>query len=231
MAKKNKNITPLYTYDQPKSTISEKFRGIRSNIMFSNANAEITDIIVASEKTAAGKSTIAANIAITYAQAGYKTLLIDGDMRKPTQHYVFDVTNNNGLSNYMLGRAMYQDAVKETFVANLFVLTSGPIPPNPSELIGSEKFKTVYQQLKQEFDFIVIDTPPVTSVTDAQLYAINVANCILVIDSEKNDKNEVKKAKELIEISGAKVIGVVLNKMPKDKSSNYYYYYGDDSNY
>ncbi|PTF52939.1 capsular biosynthesis protein, partial [Staphylococcus cohnii] len=105
MAKKNKNITPLYTYDQPKSTISEKFRGIRSNIMFSNANAEITDIIVASEKTAAGKSTIAANIAITYAQAGYKTLLIDGDMRKPTQHYVFDVTNNNGLSNYMLGRA------------------------------------------------------------------------------------------------------------------------------
>ena len=230
MAKKNKNITPLYTYDQPKSTISEKFRGIRSNIMFSSANAEIKDIIVASEKTGAGKSTIAANIAITYAQAGYKTLIIDGDMRKPTQHYVFDVMNNNGLSNFMLDRAMYKDAIKKTFVENLSVLTSGPIPPNPSELIGSEKFKTVYQQLKQDFDFIVIDTPPVTSVTDAQLYSTNVANCILVIDSEKNDKNEVKKAKELIETSGAKVIGAVLNKMPKDKSSSYYYYYGDDGN-
>lgn len=230
MTKKNKNISPLYTYDKPKSTISEKFRGIRSNIMFSNANAEITDVIITSEKPAAGKSTIAANIAITYAQAGYKSLLIDGDMRKPTQHYIFDVTNNNGLSNFMLDRAMYQDAIKETFVENLFVLTSGPIPPNPSELIGSEKFKTVYQQLKQDFDFIVIDTPPITSVTDAQLYATNVASCILVIDSEKNDKNEVKKAKYLIETSGAKVIGVVLNKMPKDKSSNYYYYYGDDSN-
>ncbi|WP_204180232.1 MULTISPECIES: polysaccharide biosynthesis tyrosine autokinase [unclassified Staphylococcus] len=230
MAKKKKKISPLYTYDKPKSTISEKFRGIRSNIMFSNANAEISDVIVTSEKPAAGKSTIAANIAITYAQAGYKTLIIDGDMRKPTQHYIFDLTNNNGLSNFMIEKALYQDAIKDVFVDNLFVLTSGPTPPNPSELIGSEKFKTVYQQLKQDFDFIVVDTPPIMSVTDAQLYAINVRACILVIDSEKNDKKEVKKAKELITTSGAKVIGVVLNKMPKDKSSSYYYYYGDDSN-
>lgn len=230
MAKKNKGaskISPLYTYDKPKSIISEKFRGIRSNIMFSNADKEISSILITSEKASSGKSTISANIAITYAQAGYRTLIIDGDMRRATQHYVFNLTNNSGLSNLIIGKTLEIDAIKETHIENLDVLTSGPVPPNPSELITTRKFRELYQKLATEYDFIIIDTPPVNTVTDAQLYAQIVRDCILVIDSEKSDKNEVKKAKELIEQSNGKVIGAVLNKAAKDNSSSYYNYYGD----
>lgn len=226
--KKEKAVFPLYVYDNPKSTISEKFRGIRSNIMFSGANTEIKSLLITSEKPASGKSTITANIAITYAQAGYRTLVIDGDMRKPTQQNIFDLTNHSGLSNLIIGKVLQTDAIKETHIENLNVLTSGPVPPNPSELIASTNFHELFSKLSDEFDFILIDTPPVTTVTDAQLYAQNVRECILVIDGSKNEKNEVKKAKELLIKSGGKVIGAVLNKMTIEKGSSYYYYYGDE---
>lgn len=228
MSKKNKKINTLITQDQPKSTISEKFRSIRSNIMFSNANSEITDILITSEKPGAGKSTIAANVAITYAQAGYKVLIIDGDMRKPSLHYIFNETNQQGLSNLIIGRVMDYDAIKPTEINNLDLLTSGPVPPNPSELIGSKKFSALYQRMTEKYDFIVIDTPPVTTVTDAQIYARTVENIVLVVDVEKNDKNEIKKAKKLIENTGNHVLGVVLNKTKPTKSSSYYYYYGEE---
>lgn len=228
MSKKKKSNTTLITNDKPKSTISEKFRSIRSNIMFSRANNEIRDVLITSEKPGAGKSTIAANIAVTYAQAGYKTLIIDGDMRKPSQHYIFDVTNQNGLSNLIIGRTMRHEALKQTEIGNLDILSSGPVPPNPSELIGSQKFATIYQMLLEDYDFIVLDTPPVTTVTDAQIYARTVDNTILIIDVEKNDRNEVKNAQKLIENTGSHIIGTVLNKTKATKSSSYYYYYGEE---
>ncbi|MDW3790415.1 tyrosine-protein kinase [Staphylococcus saprophyticus] len=228
MVKKKITLSPLYVHEKPKSTISEKFRGIRSNIMFSNAENEIGSLLVTSEKTASGKSTISANIAVTYAQAGYKTLIIDGDMRKPTQHYIFDLPNNSGLSNLIINKATYSDSIKESNVDNLAILTAGPTPPNPSELITSSKFETIFNELLDHYDFIVIDTPPVNTVTDAQVYAQTVKNCVLVIDAEKNNKIEVKKAKDLLNKSDGKLLGAVLNKMPVDKNSSYYYYYGED---
>ncbi|MGX5789507.1 polysaccharide biosynthesis tyrosine autokinase [Staphylococcus equorum] len=228
MEKKKVTTNPLYVHDKPKSTISEKFRGIRSNIMFSNADKEISNVLITSEKPFSGKSTISANIAVTYAQAGYKTLIIDGDMRKPTQHYIFDLPNNNGLSSLIINKATYGEAIKESEVDNLGILTAGPNPPNPSELISSNKFKEIYNELLVHYDFIVIDTPPVNTVTDAQIYAQTIGNCALVIDAEKNNRNEVKKAKDLITKSGGKLLGAILNKMPLDKSSSYYYYYGDE---
>ncbi|RIM06821.1 polysaccharide biosynthesis tyrosine autokinase [Staphylococcus equorum] len=228
MAKKKRTISPLYVHDKPKSTISEKFRGIRSNIMFSNADKEINSLLITSEKPSSGKSTISANIAVTYAQAGYKTLIIDGDMRKPTQHYLFDLDNNSGLSSLTINKATYSEAIKETNVENLGILTAGPNPPNPSELISSNRFGEIYNELLKHYDFVVIDTPPVNTVTDAQIYAQIVGNCALVIDAEKNNKNEVKKAQDLITKSGGKLLGAILNKMPLDKSSSYYYYYGDE---
>lgn len=228
MKKKQRNIALLYVYDKPKSTISEKFRGIRSNIMFSNVDKEIRGLLITSERPSSGKSTISANIAVTYAQAGYKTLLIDGDMRKPTQHYLFDLDNNSGLSSLTINKATYGEAIKETKVDNLGILTAGPNPPNPSELIASNKFKEIYNELLKHYDFIVIDTPPINMVTDAQIYAQTIVNCALVIDAEKNNRNEVKKAKDLITKSGGKLLGAILNKMPLDKSSSYYYYYGDE---
>ncbi|MBL7564622.1 polysaccharide biosynthesis tyrosine autokinase [Staphylococcus saccharolyticus] len=229
MAKKRKKLeNPLFVNDKPKSIISEKFRGIRSNIMFSRANDEITSIIVTSEKSAAGKSVVSANIATTYAQAGYKTLIIDGDMRKPTQNYLFEEANYDGLSNLIIGKSDYDKAIRTTRVNNLDLLTSGPIPPNPSELIDSERFYEIYNELVQRYDFVLIDTPPVNTVTDAQVFIQYVGDTIIVIDSEDNNKNEVKRAKSLIDKAGGKVIGAVLNKTPKDKSSSYYSYYGED---
>ena len=228
MAKKKRAISPLYVHDKPKSTVSEKFRGIRSNIMFSNAENEINSLLVTSEKTASGKSTITANIAVTYAQAGYKTLIIDGDIRKPTQHYIFDLSNNSGLSNLIINKTTYSESIKETKVDNLAILTAGPTPPNPSELIASSKFEDIFNELLTHYDFIVVDTPPVNTVTDAQIYAQTVGNCVLVIDAEKNNKNEVKKAKDLLGKAGGKLLGAVLNKMSIDKNSSYYYYYGEE---
>lgn len=229
MAKKRKRLEqPLFVNDQPKSIISEKFRGIRSNIMFSRANDEIISLIVTSEKPAAGKSVISANIASTYAQAGYRTLIIDGDMRKPTQNYLFEVANYDGLSNLIIGKSDYDRAIRSTRVPNLDLLTSGPIPPNPSELIDSDAFHEIYNELLRRYDFVLIDTPPVNTVTDAQVYSQYVKDAIMVVDVEKNNKNEVKKAKTLIEKAGGKLIGAVLNKTPKDKTSSYYSYYGEE---
>ncbi|HAR4106833.1 TPA: polysaccharide biosynthesis tyrosine autokinase [Staphylococcus aureus] len=224
MSKKENTTTTLFVYEKPKSTISEKFRGIRSNIMFSKANGEVKRLLVTSEKPGAGKSTVVSNVAITYAQAGYKTLVIDGDMRKPTQNYIFNEQNNNGLSSLIIGRTTMSEAITSTEIENLDLLTAGPVPPNPSELIGSERFKELVDLFNKRYDIIIVDTPPVNTVTDAQLYARAIKDSLLVIDSEKNDKNEVKKAKALMEKAGSNILGVILNKTKVDKSSSYYHY-------
>ncbi|HGO3281203.1 TPA: type 8 capsular polysaccharide synthesis protein Cap8B [Staphylococcus aureus] len=228
MSKKENTTTTLFVYEKPKSTISEKFRGIRSNIMFSKANGEVKRLLVTSEKPGAGKSTVVSNVAITYAQAGYKTLIIDGDMRKPTQNYIFNEQNNNGLSSLIIGRTTMSEAITSTEIENLDLLTAGPVPPNPSELIASERFKELVDLFNKRYDIIIVDTPPVNTVTDAQLYARAIKDSLLVIDSEKNDKNEVKKAKALMEKAGSNILGVILNKTKVDKSSSYYHYYGDE---
>ncbi|MRE71912.1 polysaccharide biosynthesis tyrosine autokinase [Mammaliicoccus sciuri] len=226
---KNRNDSPLITIDKPKSVISEKFRGIRTNILFSTADNEVQTIVFTSEKPAAGKSTISANVAITYAQAGYKTLLIDGDMRKPTQHYLFNTNNIDGLSNLIIKKSDISKAIHTTDEEYLDVLTSGPIPPNPSELIGSENLVKIMEELKKIYDFIIIDTPPVNTVTDAQLFSEIAKYVVYVVDVKNNDRSAVKKGKELIEKAGAKILGVVLNKASEDKSSSSYYYYGEES--
>ena len=220
--------TTLYAEDKRKSIVSEKLRGIRSNIMFSHAE-EIKSVLITSEKTKAGKSIVSANIAITYAQVGYKTLIIDGDMRKPTQHYQFETSNYDGLSNLIIGNSDFDKAIRSTRVKNLDLLTSGPIPPNPSELIASESFKKIFEHLQKKYDFILIDTPPIVSVTDAQVFLQYVPNCVLIIDAQKNNRSEVKKAKQLVEQANGHVIGAILNKTAQEKSSNYYYYYGENS--
>ncbi|WP_347108511.1 polysaccharide biosynthesis tyrosine autokinase [Staphylococcus ureilyticus] len=222
--KKRKALkTPLIVEDNPKSIISEKFRGIRSNIMFSGSNNEINNIIVISEKPTSGKSIVSANIAITYSQAGYKTLLIDGDMRKPTQQYLFECSNYDGLSNLIIEKSDFDRAIKSTRIENLDVLTSGPVPPNPSELIASKRFEKIFKKLKEMYDFILIDTPPIVTVTDAQVFLQYVPECVMVIDVEKNNKNELKKAKQLIENADGRILGAILNEMHKEKGSNYYY--------
>ncbi|KXA45639.1 capsular biosynthesis protein [Staphylococcus sp. HMSC072B07] len=230
MKKKSKAINnPLMTHYDPKSVISEKFRGIRTNIMFSTANDDVKTLVITSEKPGVGKSLVSANIAVTYAQAGYKTLLIDGDMRKPTQHYMFNTSNIDGLSNLIISKSYFEKAITKTEIDNLDLLTSGPIPPNPSELIGSIQFQNHLEELKEIYDFIIIDTPPVNTVTDAQLFSEISGYAALVINVKNNDRKSILKSKELIENTGAKVLGVVLNKTEHEKNSSYYAYYGEES--
>nr|WP_315293757.1 polysaccharide biosynthesis tyrosine autokinase [Mammaliicoccus lentus] len=230
MAKKvEKEVTTLITHKKPKAVVSEKFRGIRTNILFSTADEDIQTLLVTSDKPSSGKSTVSSNIAITYAQAGFKTLLIDGDMRKPTQHYIFNKNNINGLSNVIINKSSFDETVYDTEILNLDLLTSGPIPPNPSELIGSSNMLEIFDEIKLEYDFIIVDTPPVNTVTDAQLFGELTKNAVFIIDLEENNKESVKKGKDLLEKSGTKILGAILNKAPLDKSSSSYYYYGEES--
>ncbi|OFL49106.1 capsular biosynthesis protein [Nosocomiicoccus sp. HMSC067E10] len=229
MAKKKKTINPLETYENPKSVLSEKFRGIRTNITFSTPDGNVNAIVIIAERPDVGKSSISANTAITYAQSGMKTLIIDGDMRKPTQHYLFQEANARGLSTAIVEGEPIEHYVIPTRVNNLSLLTAGPIPPNPSELIASERFKEIFEELKTQYDMIIIDTPPILTVTDAQLFAKLTNNAVLVIDASQNNRNEVMRGKELVEKSGARILGVILNKATIDQStSSYYYYYGEE---
>ncbi|UBH23092.1 CpsD/CapB family tyrosine-protein kinase [Macrococcus armenti] len=220
LTKERKLITHLY----PKSTISEQYRMIRSNIMFSGVDNEIKKLVVTSAAPSAGKSTTAANIAVAYAQAGKSVLLIDGDLRKPTVHYTFETKNVFGLSNLITDQINLEQAVQNTKVENLSIMTSGPIPPNPSELLSSKKFKDLIQSFEQYFDMIIIDTPPVLAVTDAVIMSTVVDGTIIVTNVETNNKHHLLKAKEVLEKSDVNILGVVLNNVEKSGKDDYYYY-------
>ncbi|PTJ72575.1 capsular biosynthesis protein [Staphylococcus hyicus] len=228
-SKKHKKTTTnkkkLIVDHTPKSPVSEQFRGIRTNISFSNVNDDLTSVVITSARPSSGKSTVSANLAITYAQSNYRTLIIDADMRKPTQHFIFELSNKEGLSSLLSGQSSGDIAIKQTHIDNLDVLTSGPVPPNPSEMLNSKAFRNVFESAQEVYDFIVIDTPPVNSVTDSQLVAKVSKQVVLVIDVNNNNRKEIQRAKDLLEKSGANLLGVVLNKL-KGKSDEYYAYYG-----
>ncbi|TDM43729.1 polysaccharide biosynthesis tyrosine autokinase [Macrococcoides canis] len=220
LPKERKLITHLY----PKSTISEQYRMIRSNIMFSGIDNEIKKLVVTSAAPSAGKSTTAANIAVAYAQAGKNVLLIDGDLRKPTVQYTFETKNVFGLSNLITDQINMEQAVQNTQVENLSIMTSGPIPPNPSELLASNRFKELINSFEQYFDMIIIDTPPVLAVTDAVIMSTLVDGTILVTNVETNNKHHLLKSKEVLQKSDANLLGVVLNNVEKSSKDDYYYY-------
>ncbi|TDM34392.1 CpsD/CapB family tyrosine-protein kinase [Macrococcoides canis] len=223
LPKERKLITHLY----PKSTISEQYRMIRSNIMFSGIDHEIKKIVVTSAAPSAGKSTTAANIAVAYAQAGKNVLLIDGDLRKPTVQYTFETKNVFGLSNLITNQINLAQAIQNTQVENLSIMTSGPIPPNPSELLTSNRFKELVSNFEEYFDMIIIDTPPVLAVTDAVIMSTLVDGTILVTNVETNNKHHLIKAKEVLQKSNANILGIVLNNVEKSSEDDYYYeYYG-----
>jgi len=215
----------LISMTAPKSPIAEQFRTIRTNIQFSSVDQELQTMIVTSSGPAEGKSTTTANMAVVFAQQGKRVLLIDADLRKPTVHYTFRTENHIGLSNVLTRQASLEEAVTVTAQDKLWVLPSGPIPPNPSELLGSKGMQTLLEQAKDEYDVIILDTPPVLAVTDAQVLANLADGVVLVVSSGKTETDAAKKAKELLESAKAKILGVVLNNK-KVEDSQYYYYYG-----
>lgn len=216
----------LITNINPRSPISEQYRTIRTNLQFSAVDTELQTMLFTSSGASEGKSTTVANVAVVYAQQGKRVLLIDADLRKPTVHYSFRVDNVRGLSNLLVDNIPFDDVVHETNIENLHVVTCGPIPPNPSELLASKKMDSMIEELKKVYDVILIDSPPVLAVTDAQILSALVDGVVLVVRSKETEIEAAQKAVELLQASKAKILGAILNGQDKKNSNNYYYYYG-----
>ncbi|KPB05747.1 CpsD/CapB family tyrosine-protein kinase [Bacillus sp. CHD6a] len=209
----------------PKSPISEQYRTIRTNIQFSSVDQQLRSIMVTSSGPSEGKSTTASNLAVVNAQQGKKVLFVDADLRKPTAHYTFQQENFRGLTTILTRQTSLSETIQPTRIANLDILTSGPIPPNPAELLSSKAMEDLLAAVYHSYDLVIFDTPPVLAVTDAQILANQCDGTVLVIASGATDKDSAIKAKELLNSAKAKLLGVVLN-MKKLKESSYYYYYG-----
>ncbi|RUQ27860.1 polysaccharide biosynthesis tyrosine autokinase [Peribacillus cavernae] len=218
---KRKLITKL----NPKSPISEQYRTIRTNIQFSSVDKDVRSILVTSSGPGEGKSTTGANLAVVFAEQGKSVLFVDADLRKPTVHYTFNITNTFGLTNVLTKQADLKDTVFQTDERNLYVLPSGPIPPNPAELLGSKAMDDLMKEILQEFDLVLFDTPPILAVTDAQILANRCDGTILVVSSGKTEIEQAAKAKELLLSVNASILGTVLNNK-KVKQGQYYYYGG-----
>lgn len=216
----------LVTNVNPKSVVSEQFRTVRTNINFSMPDKDLKTLLFTSSTPGEGKSTSAANVAIVFAQDGKKVLLVDADMRKPTMHYTFHTTNSTGLSNLLTRKWELQDVVIETEIEGLHLVTCGPIPPNPAELLGSKTMDVLLEQLIASYDIVIFDAPPILSVTDAQILSNKCDGTILVLNSGSTEKASVLKAKEALVSAKANILGTMLNNFVLEKDHYYYQYYG-----
>ncbi|MFB7155374.1 MULTISPECIES: CpsD/CapB family tyrosine-protein kinase [unclassified Lysinibacillus] len=211
----------LVTISDSKSIISEQFRTIRTNITFSMSDTDLKTILVTSSIPAEGKSTTVANIGIVFAQEGKKVLIIDADMRKPTLHHTFHAENVTGLSNVLTRQSPIYDVIQETPIDGLNIMTSGPTPPNPSELLASNQLKALILEVSRDFDLIFFDAPPLLPVTDAQILSNKCEGTLLIVNSGVVEKMQLQKAHSILKASQAKLLGAVLNNC--EMQSEYYY--------
>lgn len=226
----------VIVHKNPKSPISEIFRTLRTNIQFMDINKKMKTMLVTSTFAGEGKSWIVANIATTFAQAGKKVLIVDADMRKGRQYAIFGVSPKPGLSNYLSsvefnenGQATesLQDYIQETEISNLYMITSGNVPPNPAELIGSAQMVNLIESLKPLFDIIIFDGTPCELVADSIILSRFVDSTIMVTAYKKTKKDSLDRCIKNIQNVGGKIAGVILNKMPikgKEYGEKYYYY-------
>jgi capsular exopolysaccharide synthesis family protein len=224
----------IITHSDPKSPVSEAYRVLRTNIQYSSIDKPLKTIAVTSAEPMEGKTTTVINLAVTFAQMGSKVLLIDSDLRRPKVHSIFWFSNDAGLTNYLASHDGVTQYIRHSEISNLDVLTSGTIPPNPSELLETNAMKQFILKIREEYDLILLDTPPVGSVTDASIISTYVDGTILVAYSGKVKIDSLKRAKELLCKVNANIIGVVLNKLDRKAKGNYYYYkydysYNDDN--
>ena len=213
----------LFTVVDPMSNISEQFRTIRTNILYSSVENQTQSIIVTSAGPSEGKSTTSAKLAIAFAQSGMKTVLVDADLRRPTVHRSFYMENTKGLSSLLSIRRMsLGEVIQPSDVRNLDLITSGPISPNPSELLASSRMRKVLHILKQEYDFIIFDVPPVGTVTDAQLIASQVDGALLVVREDQTEKSGLERAVKLLDQVDANIIGAIYTGEITEQNYGYY---------
>ena len=216
----------LITHFAPKSPISEAYRSLRTNILYAKVDQPIKTVLVTSSGPGEGKSTSAANLAITFSQMGAKTLLIDTDLRRPVLHAIFALPQTEGLTNYLIGNTHLEDAIKKSRIDNLSVLTSGTLPPNPSELLASMKMDGFIDQVSSQYDMVLFDSPPIIPVTDAAVLAPKLDGTVLVVKSGETERDALLRSRVLFDNVNANVFGVLINGVNiNNMHGSYYYYY------
>ena len=217
----------LITHIDPKSPVSEAYRTLRTNLQFSKVEKRLKSILVTSAGPKEGKSTTAANLAITMAQVGNSVALIDADLRRPILHASFGMDKDEGLTNYLAGSLKYEQLLRTTVIDNLKIITSGVLPPNPSELLATAKMENLLKKLQEEFDIVIIDSPPVIAVTDASILSTRVDGTLLVVYAGQTERDAIKRAITMLTSISTRLLGIVLNGFDVQGiyGSYYYYYY------
>jgi capsular exopolysaccharide synthesis family protein len=215
----------LITHADPRSPVAEAYRSMRTNLAFARAQQSPQAIVVASPGPADGKSTTVANLAITFAQQGQRTLLIDADLRRAVLDKAFGVPRSPGLTEVIIGEATLDAAIHDTTVPNLFVVASGRFPPNPAELLGSSRMQEILHEAKARFDVVLLDSPPLLAVTDAAVLATMVDGVVLVIRTERTKRDAVRRALGHVRSVRGRLLGAVLNDVDM-RSGAYYGSYG-----
>lgn len=219
----------LIVVSEPQSIAAESFRTLRTNLQFSSVDRDIKTILITSADFKSGRSMVAANLAVACAQSNKKVLLVDADMRKPELHRLFEVENSEGLSSAIVGVHKGNDSIESyihtTFQPGLYIMASGGVPPNPSDLLASESMKKLAAKMKAEFDYVLFDCPPLLAVTDSAVIARICDGTILVIRSGKSLIASVKRAKVMLLNLKINLLGAVLNDVIIGKEHHYYHDY------
>lgn len=215
----------LVARTNPHSIVTEQYRTIRTNINFSLPSEDMKTILFTSASKEEGKSTTSANLAIVYAEAGKRVLLVDADMRRPTLHHTFKLSNKTGLSNLLQKRGKLQETVRKSGVRGLDLLLCGQIPANPAELLESEALDSLMKEMTAKYDIVIFDSPPILTVTDSKILASKCDGTILVADTGRTEKTSLTKARDALVTSKSYVLGVVLNNYEIGKNDTYYQNY------
>jgi capsular exopolysaccharide synthesis family protein len=216
-----KGRDPLISDGVPPN-FAEALRTVRTNVLFSSAEEGARNLVVTSTGPGEGKTLVAANLAIGFAQAGQRVLLIDADMRRPRIHQLFRQRQEPGLSNLMVGHSVPSACIRKSSVPGLWLLTAGRIPPNPAELLGSQRFRDFVQSLSEHFDSVIIDSPPVMAVTDAAIAASAATGIVFVVGAEMTSRHAAKTAIQQLENGRPCFLGVVLNRVDLERNAYYY---------
>ncbi|WP_255782069.1 CpsD/CapB family tyrosine-protein kinase [Lactiplantibacillus plantarum] len=223
------NGTQLITAVHPKSPISEQFRTLRTNINFMAIDNPIKTLALTSANVSEGKSTVTDNLAVVWTQNGQKVLLVDADLRRSTLHRTFDLDNREGLTTILTSHARTIDLnkiIQPSGIENLSILPSGPTPPNPAELLGSQRMKDFLKAAKKRYDMVIVDVPPMLEVTDTQVISHYLDAVVLVVKQGHTQKLGAKRAVELLKLAHANLLGYVMNDVSSDGSAGYGYGYG-----